>query len=402
MEEPEKKATTATEKLFQKIIKLIHRKKKTEELLVPPTSCEDSSPKGLESSDGSESSEIIEVKPAHSFLSKLPSELLLEIASLLPLPSRVCLALTCKPFLERIDESKALRESIELKLHRKVPKPFNLYRTPFLTPRWELLRLLESEEWRACKECICLHPVSEFPPDKSENLEPGKKNRNCAMGLQGGYLDLCPCRKFTAHDLWRVFRKLSQPGVFQCHHRCSYQYTSAVVESSITATLYGSESLLIETEYYIPPTILPDGLKHVLRFCCRHRRIYNHLADLRTLCAWAHLSPMADDYKRYMACNLCNMSITEVAWEANAHPSVATHCSFKTRMIIAKGTVTEDNKYTPDSTWNNQCLHATKSSNTHRPNHLSDSDARLSWLPTSNAQKVEVGAAILTTPGLQH
>lgn len=88
--------------------------------------------------------QLAESNTRGSPMTKLPAEMLLEVSSFLPPVPRMCLALTCKGFLEIIDYTKLLRQSSHFRLPRTGPAPFTLHRSPVLSPRWELLRKLEN------------------------------------------------------------------------------------------------------------------------------------------------------------------------------------------------------------------------------------------------------------------
>lgn len=277
-------------------------------------------------------------EPQESFISKLAAGELFQIAARLSPASQMCLALTCKSFFNIIGTSKTLRKSLQYRVVSRPPNSFQRHRTPFRTPRWELLRLLENNDWRACSDCICLHLISGFDPNTI-----GTAGQRCGMGPETGYLNLCPCRRFT-HDLWKVANKLSQPGIFQCLHSCSCRYNSVDVETRITATLRDEGTVIIETEYLIPEAHLPHCLQHVPRFCCIHRSVYQHLIDLWEMAQSPRMSPLSEEYKQYMSCTRCNTIITDVDWEADLEPGVKTTCSFKTRRLIRKDTEGPDKR----------------------------------------------------------
>src|SRR5436189_3273342 len=112
------------------------------------------------------------------YISQLPVELFLQITRLLPLVSRVCLALTCKPFLNLLDSSSTLLSSEELHHPRDLVKVGYrpLHRDALCTQRWVLLQLLEDDRWRCCSGCLKLHPVSEF---SEVDLLKGAGERTC-------------------------------------------------------------------------------------------------------------------------------------------------------------------------------------------------------------------------------
>lgn len=332
---------------------------------------------------------------------KLPGDVLFLIASHLRPASRMCLALTCKSFLKIIDGSKCLRKSF--KLLNQTNEMFQKHRLPYLTPRWELMILLETKKWRSCSDCFCLHPASEFPPgrlcESIGNVLENRRDQRCTMGPSRGYLTLCPCRNFTTRDLLRVSRKLSQPGVFQCQHSCLYKYNWDTVSATVTATPQDESHLLIETVYYMPEVNLPYSLRHVPRYCCRHRSIYQHLTDLRDIIQSPKLFPLAEDYKRFMVCNQCRTAVVDVDWDGDE-----STCAFKTRMSLEMGKFKNDGGYITSSYWDKHSFSSGDSPeySSHGRSRDDDRNPWASWVPVADGPACETGTVISSTPALGH
>lgn len=390
--------------LFQKLLGNIRPQKQEEKIPVPVPETPWKTPeeecvktKTVETEPEPES------EPKECIITKLPGDVVFLIASHLTPASRMCLALTCKPFLEFIDGSKSLRKSFRLLNQKR--DPFKKHRLPHITPRWELIILLETKNWRSCSDCLCLHPVSELSADglceDRRDLFDKRRHQRCHMGAEEeGYLSLCPCRKFTVRDMWTVFKKLSQPGVFQCQHCCLYKYNWDTISATVTATLQDANSLVIETEYYIPEVILPNSLRHVPRYCCPHRSIYQHLMDLREILHSPNLFPLADDYRRFTVCNQCLTSIVDVAWDGEE-----SACTLKTRRTLEKGKLSEIGTYTASGSWNKQSTSGDNHYNWYYYDSYcrGDADDRnpwASWVPTSNGAGYEIGRVIFSTPAL--
>ena len=180
----------------------------------------------------------------------LPIEIVLQIQSLLPLASQVCLAMSCKAFFNILLSPNELRF------------PTAIIFKEFITARCELLPLLEDSRWLYCSGCHKLHPIDEF---SSLAIRIRPDARYCILsGKYGGIVDLCPCIKLTFRDKLKLVAYLetrtknneySIPRYFyleaeEIHHRCSMTDQSATVWIHITASLHQS-GLLIETQYSI-------------------------------------------------------------------------------------------------------------------------------------------------------
>ena len=87
------------------------------------------------------------------YLLTLPTELLLNITSYLPVLPEACLALTCKRLLTIChstllsDSSDFNQEFMPLLHHYQNSYNFN-------TPRWQFITLLEDNRWKACSKCL--------------------------------------------------------------------------------------------------------------------------------------------------------------------------------------------------------------------------------------------------------
>ena len=104
-------------------------------------------------------------------LASLPTEILLMIASYLPLSNHTLLGLTCKRF------RRALRYFTHI-MHKE--QPLNFQQAEMSEPkkyhplRWEFLRLLEKDlfgQWLICHDCFILHPAHMFAKPEVSPVE---------------------------------------------------------------------------------------------------------------------------------------------------------------------------------------------------------------------------------------
>lgn len=213
---------------------------------------------------------------------RLPVELILEIAALLPPYSQLLLALTCKSFLRVIDSSGALRRSIQFQR----PKDFyslSPYRyilptralNVFYSEWWKLLRHLEDSRWRCCSDCLKLHPTSEFT---AEELARSAEQRTCILGPFLGVVQLCPCINLTFRDKRKLVARMMEGKSFR--HECSYNYDPGrTLFTRIRPLLQADGDLIVQTEYTITNIDRPTDLVPLERLCCPHRSIFSHIMD---------------------------------------------------------------------------------------------------------------------------
>lgn len=207
----------------------------------------------------------------------LPTEILLLIASALPIPSRAPLALTCKRLFDIVGEFKPFA-AIELPTEQPLD-----FRSPRMSKariyqpaRWELLRSLERDlngKWSLCSECFMLHPKCMFaeyeksivPWHKEYYRSHGSDFRSCRQGrkercvedrnawLPSGIVDLCPCIKITIGrkrllEAWLREKKARSsagdgPAADFWWHECRHAYGDIDIEARIGLFLYdGAES----------------------------------------------------------------------------------------------------------------------------------------------------------------
>lgn len=207
-------------------------------------------------------------KPPKS-LSDIPTELILQIATHLSPVPRVCLALTCKQFLNVLGGPEAILDISELHHPEELTGPRELQ---FLigdskSKRMELLRLLEDRRrCRLCVGCQTLHPVSEFLA--SSFYTPPREERS---------VHIRPRIKMTSRDKRQLIEQLQviddRTGIRvltpDCvlKHKCEMRYGETALRFGIeihadtTLSLHRGE-LLANTKYTyqivspIPPYVL--------------------------------------------------------------------------------------------------------------------------------------------------
>lgn len=143
------------------------------------------------------------------YILDLPFVILEYTFTYLPLPSKVCLALTCKGLHElfgSVLEAKELR--FPLLFQKK-----GYFTTEEYHQRMTLLIQLENRRWVCCARCQRLHPRKEFWESRDwldfflllEKTSPW--SRTCTR--YAGILDLCPCIAMTLRDRKHIVEYLS-------------------------------------------------------------------------------------------------------------------------------------------------------------------------------------------------
>lgn len=246
---------------------------------------------------------------------QLPTELVLEIVSLIPSHSRASLALCSGRLYNTLFEHL---QAPDLQLPREQPPNFqeSIMSHPgvYRPKRWAFLCLIEKDcsEWRLCSACFKLHPIFRFI---QEELEKKPEDRTCnankptGIGFgssdhASGIVDLCPCRKLTwygktklEYDILRSMDEIVEPEVGgapkitfydsssddwlmaeSCGHTCRQQYGDVVLDIQVKAWVDRCFSLSISTCYRYK---CPVGRIAVLpRLCCPHRRLSSWVNQL--------------------------------------------------------------------------------------------------------------------------
>lgn len=134
------------------------------------------------------------------YILNLPTELLLLIFSLLPFPSQVCFALTCKHmyqlFSSVLDDERLCFPRVFSSKKFEIPS-----NEPHI-PRNQVLTLLQNNRWAYCSGCLKLHPRSEF----GLWLLPKPSIRKCMDNA--GIEHLCDCISLTPRHQMRLERWL--------------------------------------------------------------------------------------------------------------------------------------------------------------------------------------------------
>lgn len=246
----------------------------------------------------------------------LPTEIVLEIATYLPDPNLLCLALTCKSLLNILDSSEELRRSSHFR-HSTLGRPSGFYRRLQLkgplANRWQLLECLEDSRWRFCSGCLRLHPIKDF---SDTELRSPTWSRTCMLGKRAGVIRLCPCIEITFRDKIKLMQKLSttpspkvplpteqptgcvkihgvdldfarpSPGTQEdhCHHTCSYAYDSEFlrVHSKLRFVLDQVEKkdFMVETEYTVVVKSPARSLPYPTVLLCPHRDIVYQISSI--------------------------------------------------------------------------------------------------------------------------
>lgn len=154
--------------------------------------------------------------PDHaSPMSRLPVELLLQIAERLSQVDRICLALTCKDFY-------ALMKA------KKLVQPIRFYNVLDATSCWcqicgflryhefNVIQRLSNSRWKACPRCIKLHPFSKVTDSIHPWLSSAWYRKDvigstCYLGReQQGRVFLCRCIAITYHQKIEMIKQLKK------------------------------------------------------------------------------------------------------------------------------------------------------------------------------------------------
>ena len=120
---------------------------------------------------------------------RMPMELLLNVLSLLELPSQVCLAMSCKGLYQLFGSVLQADDLCFPRLSSRKGGAKKCHR------RMTLLTQLEDSRWACCTGCQKLHPRKEF---ESFSMSQYPHRRECMSWA--GLVDLCPCITLTPRD----------------------------------------------------------------------------------------------------------------------------------------------------------------------------------------------------------
>ncbi|KLJ10398.1 hypothetical protein EMPG_14211 [Blastomyces silverae] len=260
-------------------------------------------PRSHEEEAGNQGQRQISIQEAKTPpLLNLPLELFLSINGLLSLESQVCLALTCKTLLRFNKHALAAPQFRFL--------PSNVYdcefmdnRDNFNTERWQLLRLLENDQWHCCSTCLKLHPTSRF---SSWGILAPATRRVCTLG-KAGIVNLCPCMNMTFRDKNKLIELLKAENTLDCSyilHKCFLSSESTDVGTNISARINEDGELFIYTQYAVFARGLSvwEATKSLRRVFCPHVSFFSYLINFT--CSDSELDLPArmlwDDYPRQM------------------------------------------------------------------------------------------------------
>ncbi|KAF9884338.1 hypothetical protein FE257_001851 [Aspergillus nanangensis] len=257
-----------------------------------------------------------------SYLLELPTELLLEIVSHLTVLPEACLALTCKRLYAI---SSTILDSKSLHFNRDFAPLFHHYRNGhnFVTPRWQLINLLENGRWWACSKCLKLHPRSAFA---GRELRRKAEERTCNLGESAGIVDLCPCKKLTYRDTLNLVDLLTMrqktvaalsaqfgTGVQErfCWHSCTENYGSTQLSIEIYPELNEMNELIIKTEYHMSTASGQLGKEEYMtpRFGCAHRSVDLWLSSVCQTTICRLYDSFCSSCKRISVCNSCSATL---------------------------------------------------------------------------------------------
>lgn len=199
----------------------------------------------------------------------LPSKILSQIFSHLPLPSQVCLALSCKDMYYLFSP---VFKAKELQFPRMPRMPFN---DKLSSLRVRTLLQLENSRWAFCAACQKLHPKNEFSGHQLWNVSPWQ--RMCR--LWSGIVDLCPCIAITPRDRTHIVEYLMgkrqsldlvEKGLLQDGEQCILLHKCnaySAVQVDIKFSLAEDDKLIASVQCKMPYSALNQNVESA-RFCC--------------------------------------------------------------------------------------------------------------------------------------
>ncbi|KAL1952824.1 hypothetical protein VTO42DRAFT_4129 [Malbranchea cinnamomea] len=238
-------------------------------------------------------------------ITSLPLELVLKIASFLPLPSQACLALSCKYMLWCLAHS--LQNSKEWQISQRISHldggMHHYYSSvPVWWPRLKrvLLGLWKTGRWRYCEACLTLHST----PDFCTRIWRYGQNRllSCIRPLNAAWkLSTCRCFAVRFGDRVQLAKELqAHKPQHDCEsrllkhffrwdgsryvHRCWDVYPGAIVRREVSPKVDIGEQLFIKTRLRVTaethpqcPWKIPCNMFHLpVRLCCSYR-LLNYL-----------------------------------------------------------------------------------------------------------------------------
>lgn len=306
-------------------------------------------------------------QPARCYLLELPTELLLEIVSHLTIIPEAVLALTCKRMYAI---SGAILGAKSLRFPREFAPLFHHYRNThnFVTPRWQLLTLLENPRWRLCSKCLKLHPRSVF---SARDLRRKPESRTCNVGELAGIVDICPCKKLTFRDKLDLvdhlrvrkitLRALKSEFGSMIHeddrylwHSCHEKYGPSEMKISVFPELTDDEQLIIRTEYELTTESGQVGKEEFMtpRFGCAHRSVDLWVSSVHQTTICQLFEKFCSSCQRITVCAACNTTLKcprKHPYQSEGDKRMTY--SFWTERSLGGTTAV------PDSAWGNQRIH---------------------------------------------
>lgn len=297
---------------------------------------------------------------------ELPTEILLEIVSHLTVLPEAVFALTCKRMYAI---SGAVLSSKSLRFPRDFAPLFHHYRNGhnFVTPRWQLLTLLENPRWRICSKCLKLHPRSAF---SSRDLRRKAENRTCNIGELAGIVDICPCTKLTYRDTLDLIdhlriRKITLQALksefgSMVHddrylwHSCSENYGPSEMKISVFPELNDDDQLMIRTEYQLTTESGQVGKEEHMttRFGCAHRSVDLWVSSVHQTTICRLFDTFCSSCQRISVCAACNTTLKCPRKQPyHSDGSNRVTYSFWTERCLGGASPV------PDATWGSQRIH---------------------------------------------
>lgn len=288
---------------------------------------------------------------------ELPTELLLHIASFLPVSSRACLALTNKHCSNMLDGSFK-----HLQWPAEQPRNFPTVTaaSEYHPERWTFLCLLGKDlqsQWSACSECFVLRRSRRNQDEAVARLIFWEPQRTGPCGTQpvhqghrpsflDGVVDLCPCiklRQSTKREVLEVLedqaqmrgesskanlsRTKGQHHNGRCWHECWHEYGSIDINIRIYLSPLGSGGLGVKTQYDCVQK--PGAFPQRPRLCCPHYGLEEWADDIlacRGDHPWVDWCPECLDLRNceYCATSIVDLAITGIVAEGRFAYSFST------------------------------------------------------------------------------
>lgn len=276
---------------------------------------------------------------ATASFSGLPVEIVLHIASYLPLLPKLCLALSSKSLRSVLNSQDTLERSPQF----AYPSPLDIDGLFFSSDYWKLLLQLEDSRFRCCSGCLKMHPRSEFSED---DLRKNSELRTCNFGKLVGLVEPCPCTRLTIRDKAKLVKELKKSSDKKGNRFldldedddftscCRYTDGAMTIETKNRPKLGKGNNLIIESAYTITGVDIWSSLKYNKRRCCPHNSVFDaFIHALHTPCDWRDENGVLTFFRgsrKHLMCKYCWTMFIDPEWTVDWTTEKYTAFSLRT------------------------------------------------------------------------